>query len=231
MGTVPECRVQMPEMIRNPKVLTHMTRMTIALAVSALLVAGSAMAQTPPPKPTPTPTPTPQTTPPAAQKPTTPPPAPEPFPPDARVGFIDLQRVVAESKLGKQGKDAMQALNDKLSASLAAKNKEIIALQDKIKSQQNVVSEAVLQGMARELDKLQREATFQQQDAQVQIDQLNQQLLTGFQDKVLPLVEALRKEKNLWIVFALGENSNIAAAHAGLDLSAEIVKRLDATIK
>jgi outer membrane protein len=207
-----------------------MKRMTtIALAVSALLVAGSALAQTVPP---PTQNPPTQTTPPAAQKPTTPPPAPvEPFPPDAKVAFIDLQRVVAESKLGKQGKDAMQLLNDKLSATLAAKNKEIQTLQDKIKTQQNVVSDAVLQGMARELDKLQRAAQFEQQDAQVQIDQLNQQLLSGFQDKVLPIVEALRKEKGLWIVFALGENSNIAAAHAGLDLSVEVVKRLDATIK
>jgi outer membrane protein len=202
---------------------------TIALAVSALLVAGSALAQTAPP---PTQNPPTQTPPPAAQKPVTPPPAPaEPFPPDAKVAFIDLQRVVAESKLGKQGKDAMQLLNDKLSATLAAKNKEIQALQDKIKTQQNVVSDAVLQGMARELDKLQRAAQFEQQDAQVQIDQLNQQLLSGFQDKVLPIVEALRKEKGLWIVFALGENSNIAAAHAGLDLSVEVVKRLDATIK
>ena len=39
--------------------------------------------------------------------------------------------------------------------------------------------------------------------------------------------EELRKERGLWIIFALGDNSNIAAAHAGLDLSAEIVKRLD----
>jgi outer membrane protein len=202
---------------------------TIALAVSALLVAGSALAQTAPP---PTQNPPTQTPPPAAQKPVTPPPAPaEPFPPDAKVAFIDLQRVVAESKLGKQGKDAMQQLNDKLSVTLATKNKEIQALQDKIKTQQNVVTDAVLQGMVRELDKLQRAAQFEQQDAQVQIDQLNQQLLSGFQDKVLPIVEALRKEKGLWIVFALGENSNIAAAHAGLDLSVEVVKRLDATIK
>ena len=33
------------------------------------------------------------------------------------------------------------------------------------------------------------------------------------------------------VVFALGENSNIAAAHAGLDLSPELVKRLDAITK
>ena len=218
-----------------------MTRVTIVFAVSAVLVAGSAMAQTTPPPTTPPPAttqkPTPTPTPPAAgQKPAptptpTPKPEPVPFPPDSKVAFIDLQAVVQQSKLGKLGRDAMQALNDKLGAELAAKNKEIQALQDKMKAQQGVVAEAVYNNMAKQLDSLTREAQFKQQDAQAQVDSLNQELLTSFQQKVLPIVEEVRKERGLWIVFALGDNSNIAAAHAGLDLSAEIVKRLDATIK
>ena len=223
------------------KVLNPMTRVTTIFAVSAVLVAGSAMAQTTPPpttpppatvqKPTPTPTPTPQAT---TQKPApTPAPKPEPipFPADAKVAFLDLQAVVQQSKLGKQGRDEMQKLNDKLGAELAAKNKEIQALQEKMKTQQGVVSEAVYNNMGKELDRLTREAQFKQQDAQAQVDSLNQELLKSFQEKVLPVVEELRKERGLWIIFALGDNSNIAAAHAGLDLSAEIVKRLDATIK
>ena len=203
-----------------------MTRVTTIFAVSAVLVAGSAMAQTTPP---------PTTPPPATQKPATPAPTPTPtpvpFPADAKVAFLDLQAVVQQSKLGKQGRDAMQALNDKLGAELAAKNKEIQSLQDKMKTQQGVVSEAVFNGMAKQLDSLTREAQFKQQDAQAQVDSLNQDLLKSFQEKVLPIVEEVRKERGLWIIFALGDNSNIAAAHAGLDLSQEIVKRLDATIK
>lgn len=206
-----------------------MTRMTIAVAVIAVLVSGRAMAQTAPP-------PTTQAPPPATQqKPTTPAPAaqtppkaePVPFPADAKVAFIDLQMVVTQSKYGKQGQEAMKALDDKLSAALAAKNKEIQALQDKMKTQQGVVSDAVYNGMVKELDRLQREGQFQVQDADVQRNQLNAELLDSFQKKVLPIVEELRKERGLWIIFALGENSNIAAAHAGLDLSAEVVKRLD----
>ena len=216
-----------------------MTRVTTIFAVSAVLVAGSAMAQTTPPpttpppattqKPTPTPTPAPTTQKPAPMP--TPKAEPVPFPADAKVAFLDLQAVVQQSKLGKQGRDAMQALNDKLGTELAAKNKEIQALQDKMKTQQGVVSEAVFNTMTKQLESLTREAQFKQQDAQAQVDSLNQDLLKSFQEKVLPIVEEVRKERGLWIIFALGDNSNIAAAHAGLDLSLEIVKRLDATIK
>jgi outer membrane protein len=225
------------------KVLNPMRRETIVFFVSAMLVAGSALAQTTPPPTTPPPgqtttqKPPPAQTLPGTQKPATPAPTPTPvptpvpFPPDSKVAFIDLQAIVQQSKLGKQGRDAMQALNDKLASELAAKNKEIQALQDKMKTQQGVVADAVMNNMAKDLDRLQREAQFKQQDAQVQVDSLNQELLASFQQKVLPLVEKLREERGLWIIFALGDNSNIAAAHAGLDLSAEIVKRLDATIK
>jgi len=209
-----------------------MTRLTIAIAVSAVLVAGNAMAQTT--QTTPPPVTIPQTNT-AQQKPTlpapTPKPTPVPFPPEAKVAYIDLQVVVRDSKLGKAGQEQMKVLNDRLATQLADKNKEIQALQDKMKAQQSVVSDTVLNAMAKDLEKKGREAQFIQQDAQVQIDQKNQELLGDFQQKVLPLVEEMRKEKGLWIIFALGENSNIAAAHAGLDLSEELVKRLDATIK
>lgn len=209
-----------------------MTRLTIAIAVCAALVAGNAMAQTT--QTTPPPVTIPQTNP-AQQKPTVPPPAPKatpvPFPTDAKVAYIDLQVVVRDSKLGKTGQEQMKVLNDNLATQLAGKNKEIQALQEKMKAQQSVVSDAVMGAMAKDLEKKGREAQFIQQDAQVQIDQKNAELLADFQAKVLPLVEEMRKEKGLWIIFALGENSNIAAAHAGLDLSAEVVKRLDGTIK
>jgi outer membrane protein len=208
--------------------LTPMRRIpTIALALSALLIAGSALAQIPPPQTTPPPAGQAAKPPAATPTPTATPRPVEPFPAGAMVAFVDLQHVVANSKLGKAGHDQMTALNDKLGASLATKNKEIQTLQDKIKTQQNLVNDATIQSMARDLDKATREAQFMQQDSQVQINQLNEQLLTNFQEKVLPIVEDLRKEKGLWIIFALGDNSNIAAAHAGLDLSQEIIKRLD----
>ena len=67
-----------------------------------------------------------------------------------------------------------------------------------------------------------------QEDAQVQEEQMQRELLSTFQVKVLPIVEAIRNEKGLWIVFQLGDGSPIIAAHAGLDLTADVVKRLDA---
>jgi outer membrane protein len=206
----------------------------LSALVCAVFVVGAspALAQTPPPT-----APPPATTQVPPAKPAAPtakpaPPAPAPFPPGATVAFVNLQFVVNDSKLGKQGQDQLKALQDKLSTQIATKNKDIQALQDKMKQQANVVSQAVLDGMARDVDRLQREAQFMAQNAQAESDAMSQQLLKDFQEKVVPVIEAVRAEKGLFIIFAVGgDNTSILAAHAGLDLTAEIVKRLDATVK
>jgi outer membrane protein len=207
------------------QVLRNMIRLTISFAVSAVLVAASAGAQitTPPtqnppagqtPAPTPTPTPTP---------------TPVPFPADAKVAYIDITRILQDSKIGKAGLAQMEALRTKLGGPLAEKNKTILALQEKIKAQQNVASDAALNQMSRDLAKQQQEAQFMAQDAEDQMQEKNAELLKEFRDKVLPVVEEVRKERGLWIVFALGDQSNIAAANAGLDLSLDVIKRLDSS--
>ena len=153
---------------------------------------------------------------------------PLPFPPEAKVAFVDLQRVVNDSKLGKSGLEKMKALDDKLNGALQGKAKEIQGLQEKMKAQQSVASEAVMTGWTRDLDRLQREGQFMQQDAEVQRNQLQTELLESFQRAVLPIVEAIRNERGLWMIFQLGESAAIVAAHAGLDLTGDVTKRLDA---
>lgn len=213
-----------------------MTRMFTALTVSTLLVAGSASAQTPPP-PTGAPPASQQATPPpATQKPAAPAPAPAtvPFPADAKIGFISFQSVVANSELGKAGSKQMQALTEAKNQQVSAKQKEITALEQKAQSQANIVSPEALNNMKRDLDRMNRELQFLQQQAQADIQTMNDDLLSGFEQKVVPILEAIRKEMGLWVIFAVqqGEASGglaVATAAPGIDLTMEVVKRLNAS--
>jgi len=222
-----------------------MRRMTITFVFGVLMGVGfTTFAQNPPTQNPPTqnppptqgtkPTPPPIVPPPGAQtqKPAEAAPklpAPVPFPADAKVAYVNLQEVVNTSKSGKSGLDEMKVLNDKLVAAVNAKQKDVQAIQDKINAQRTVASDATLSGWAKDLDRGQRELEFMRQDAQVQLDQKQQDLLNTFQTKVLPIVEAIRNEKGLWVIFQIGvDNSPIIAAHQGLDLTAEVIKRLDA---
>src|ERR1041385_5082544 len=92
------------------------------IGLCGLWLFATGFAQTPPPHTAPVP------------KPITPV-APVPFPPDSKIGFINLQAVFAQCEYGKAGQKQMQALQDKTNADLAAKNKTIQSLNDDIQKQ------------------------------------------------------------------------------------------------
>ncbi len=200
-----------------------MNRLMIASALGAVLLSGAVAAQTP------------QTaapaTPPPAQAPATPAPAttpnPGPFPSDAKIGYVDPQAVLENSASGKAALAELQALIQKKQTEIQAKNTEIQKLNQEIQANQSVWSAAVNSQKQAELTKMQNELQFMQTQAQTETDALQQKSLSEFQDKVIPLIEQVRQEKGLWMILTNGSGS-VVALDERLDLSAEIVKRLDA---
>ena len=207
----------------------------VVILTGAAASAQTAPQQTPPPTQTPPPaqTPPPQQTPPLLPKPPgatpapTPPPVAVPFPADAKVAFVNMQALLSESKLGKAGLAQMKTLTDKQQGDLTEKNNAIKALQQKIQTQSTVVTPETRNQWSSDLEKAQRDLQYSQNEAQAQVEELNQRLLGDFQEKVLPIIEALAKEKGLYAVFGAAE-SGVAYVHPGVDLTFELIKRLDA---
>jgi len=190
-------------------------RRLVALSVLGVLTSGvPAFAQTP--------------VPPAA--PAVVSPAIAPLPAGARIGFVNLQLVFTESAAGKQGQDRWRVLNEKLFSGLAARNKEIQGLTEKIQSQRALVGDSILKQWNQDLARLQREAQFAQQEAQVQSDLAQQDVLADFEKLIVPVINALRVEKKLDAVLAVqgeGGGLSLLSIDPGLDLSAEVIKRLN----
>ena len=205
--------------------------MMIGVVLGALILSGTAGAQAPATqKPAAPAAPAPQapaTAKPAPATPTpAPPPAPVPFPADAKVGFVDMQYVISESKLGKAGLEKIQALSAKQNSERTARATEIQKLQQELQAGANVLTPAVINEKSADLEKKTREAQFLAQSQQADLDALNKQLLGDFESKVLPVVEQIRAERGLWLIFTA--DTPIAAGHPGLNLSLEVIKRLDA---
>ena len=206
-----------------------MMRMMIGLVLGALVLSGTAGAQAPATaKPTAPAAPAPQA--PATAKPTvptpTPPPTAVPFPADAKVGFVDMQYVISESKLGKAGMEKIQALSTKQNSERTQRTTEIQKLQQELQAGATVLTPAVINEKNADLEKKTREAQFMAQSQQADLESLNKQLLSDFEAKVLPIVEQVRAERGLWLIFTA--DTPIAAGHPGLNLSLEVIKRLDA---
>jgi len=162
------------------------------------------------------------------------PPQQLPFPAGAKVAFVNMQVVVQESKLGKAGRERMQALQAQNQTKLAPLSKQIQDKQQEINTKQGVVSDAALQSLRRDLERIQLEAQTAQQKAQADEQNLNEDLLKDFSEKAAPILEAIRTEKELWVIFGVQDDGGsgggqliVASANGGLDLSLEVVKRMD----
>jgi outer membrane protein len=90
-----------------------------------------------------------------------------------------------------------------------------------------VLNDSARAQLDKDIDKLQRDIQFQQQNAQAEYQDLQNDLMGDFQKRIIPVIDELAKEKGLYAIYSAAE-SGVAYVHPGLDLSAEVIKRLDA---
>ena len=191
-------------------------------AVLTVALAAPSFGQTPPPKPQTPATPPAAQAPAPAAKPT----PPMPFPQDAKIAFIDVNMIAATSASGKDASKKLSDFQTKKVAELGEKNKTLTAMTTRRDSGGSVLNEAARAQLDKDIDKLQRDIQFAQSNAQAELQDLQNELQGEFQKKLIPIIEEVAKEKGLHAVFSM--DSGAAYVHPGLNISDEIVKRLDA---
>ena len=201
--------------------------MFVIAAFSLVLSAGPAFAQV---TGTQQPPATPPAQPPAAAAPAPQAQPPKPFPEGAKFAFVDIQVVASTSAEGKAATAKLDELKKKKNSELVTKGTALKASQDKLQSGGSVMSDTARAALEKDIEKMQREIQFAQQDAQTEVNELTEQLQNEFQVKLNPIIEQVRVEKGLQMIFSV-RDSGIIAADSGLDLSSEIVKRFDASAK
>ena len=206
-----------------------------AVALTFVLAAGPAAGQTPPPTQKPPAGQPPVGTPPPAggQAPATPAPTltpkpqpPAPFPQGAKIAFINIQTIAAGSTVGKDASKRLQDLNSKKVSEINDKQKQLQALQTKLNQGTSVMNDSARGQLEKDIDKLQRDIQFSQQNAQAELNDLQTELQNDFQKRLLPVIEQVAQEKGLHMVFSL-RDSGIAWADPGLDISQDVIKRLN----
>ena len=211
--------------------------LAIALSAAAPLLAQPAAQQPKPAQPPataqPKPAQPPATTPTAPAAPATAaPPAqpPAPFPAGAKIAFFQPEVVFQNSTEGKAALQRVQALVQKKQTENADKAKQLQANQQKLQTSGSVMNEAARSQLEKEIERQQKEAERFQQDAQAEINELQQEVQNDFVKKMSPILDQLAAEKGLHLVFNASE-SGIAWAAPGLDLTPDVIKKLDALAK
>jgi outer membrane protein len=156
-----------------------------------------------------------------------PPSPPAVFPAGAKVAFFNPPRVFQESMEGKIALARVTALTQKKQNEGAEKNKQLTTNQQKLQTSGTLLSDAARGALEKEIEKEQVDIQRFQQDAQAEINELQNEVQQDFVKKVTPILNAVATEKGLHMVFQT--DAGLAFMDPGLDLTTEIIKRLDNT--
>lgn len=209
-----------------------MSRMKLVSAVflGLTLISASAYAQgaqTTPPKP--------QTPPPTAPKPQIPAAATAapvvivPLPEGSKIAVIDPDYIASESAAGKAIFAQLKTLSDKRTNELQNMQTSLQALQTKKSTQGAMLTPQAVSQLDKDIERQNLDMQYKTQTAQKEVNDMQSELFAELAAKMQPVLEAFAKEKGLWLVLDLRNGPTWAAA--GMDISPEIVKRLDAIRK
>jgi len=202
-----------------------MRAFAVVVAVSVVLTASPTFAQAPaaptPAAPAPAPA---QAAPPAAAP--AQPPAPRPFPQGAKVAYVVLQRIANESADGRVATTRIQALQQKKAAELTNKQTQMQTMQARLEKEGAVMNPAVAADLQKSIEKINVEVQRFTQDAQAEVQELQQQLQGEFQQRLEPVLQQVAADMGLQFIFN-GPDAGLVWADSALDISGEVIKKLD----
>ncbi len=202
-----------------------MRAVAVVVVLSAVLIASPAFAQAPA---APAPAPAKPAAPAAAEPAPAPaqPAAPRAFPQGAKVAYVVLQRIANESADGRVATTRIQALQQKKAAELTSKQTQLAGMQAKLEKEGSVMSASASGDLQKQIEKLNVEVQRFTQDAQAEVTELQQTLQGEFQERLEPVLQQVAVEMGLQFVFN-GPDAGLVWADAALDISGEVIKKLD----
>jgi outer membrane protein len=145
---------------------------------------------------------------------------------EIKVAVIDVQRVVAESDPGKGALQKLKELQDQKVKQGQTMQQEMEALQDRLNKQRYTLSEDKLRELQKQIEDKGIELKRFQDDAQRELESARRTELDGLEQRIMPIINALGKERGLTLVFNKFQ-SGLVYADETVDITDEVIRRFN----
>ena len=180
----------------------------VAVAALAVLVSGTA-AQQPAPAPAP-----------AAA------PAPAPAMITTKIGYIDVQRVLARSAAGVAAREQLEKERGTIQKDMDGRRQELEKLRDEIEKKGPLMSADARREKQEQFDRKRRDAARAADDYQKELEKKEGQLLQRVLQEVGGVIEKVGKEKNYYMIVEK-RNAGVLYAANDADLTDEVIRAYD----
>ena len=148
--------------------------------------------------------------------------------PAARLAFFNVQRVVAESAIGDAALAKLEAFRSKMASQIDQRNRALQVERQKLEQAAAGLSPTARVEMEGGIRKFELDVQRLLEDAQAEFLGMQRDIESDLHLKIVPVVEAVAKEKDVHFVFEW-PGPAIFWADPRFDITASIIEQLDKT--
>jgi outer membrane protein len=145
----------------------------------------------------------------------------------SKLGMINSQEILDKSVEGQRVLAQLQAADKKYTESITRLDDQIKQLQNRLSAQRLTLTVDAAAGIQADIQKKQMERQRTAEDAARGMQELQAATSIQLQTQLRPIIEQLRKDKGLDVVFDLVKSGTVFVSPS-LDLTAEVIRRYDA---
>jgi outer membrane protein len=144
-----------------------------------------------------------------------------------KLGMINSQAILEKSVEGQKVFAQLQEAEKKYMADLTRIDEQIKQLQNRQSAQRLTLTAEAAAQLQADLQRKQTERQRAAEDAGRAMQELQVRSLEQIQNELIPIIDQIRKDKGLDVIFDLAKSGGVYVSPA-LDLTAEVIKRYDA---
>lgn len=145
-----------------------------------------------------------------------------------RIGYIDIQKVIAESQAGKRARDRFQAQVKKAEADIVKERQEIERLKTDLDKKGPLLKDEERRNIESDLQKrsvnLQRSMSDHQQDLQAK----NNEMMSDILKELEKIVNEVGKAEKFTLIL---ERSQILYSDQGIDITSKVIETYNSRAK
>ncbi|MDG2303780.1 MAG: OmpH family outer membrane protein [Candidatus Binatia bacterium] len=144
-----------------------------------------------------------------------------------RIGYVDLQKALMESKAGKKAKADFKVRVDKLEKRLQGKKTELEKMKEDLERRAVVMREEERRKLADEFERKRLDLKLDFEDSQAELQKKDQELTGTIVTSLQAIIKEIGDSKGYTLILELG-SSPVLYFKSSDDITAEVLKKFDA---
>jgi outer membrane protein len=161
-----------------------------------------------------------------AQSAPTPAPAPATAPSTLKIGYIDVQRVLARSAAGVAAREQLEKERAGIQKEMDGRRQELEKLRDEIEKKGPLMTADARRDKQEQFDRKRRDAARAADDYQKELEKREATLLQKVLQEMGGIIERVGKEKNYFMIVEK-RNAGVLYATTDADLTDEVIRAYD----